>query len=121
MSKVYKIEDLLNKNGHAVEVSFLAAVTGLKEGEGRGSFDAFIEEGKQRDGYEISLSINGFELDFADIVKRWKEQYDHMLREKAKVLLKERADDVSEKLTDFLDGISRRLDEMVDEFDLEEN
>lgn len=65
-----------------------------------------------KDGnYDVKLSVNGIELDFADVCKAYDAQMDRMIRAKAEILIKERF----AKLSHNLEIVEQQVTEKIRE------
>jgi hypothetical protein len=63
---------------------------------------------------DVILSINGHELDLEKFMKHWQSQVNHMIKEEAREMQKEKMGDMFMEVEDLLTDLQGRLDEEVD-------
>ena len=56
-------------------------------------------------GYEIELKVNGVELDFMEVMRLLHDNYEHMVEEKAKGIVKDQFEEIHQKAIDIIENL----------------
>ena len=79
---------------------------------GVANFTDVIEAISEKDCAEISMTVNGKEIDIRDFIEHWESQVSGMIKDEAKNLVEEHFETVREKMdevTETLDGVIGNL------------
>ena len=60
---------------------------------------------KENNGYDIEFKINGEELDFLEVIKFLRYNYEHMIEEKAREILKNQFEDIQRKAIEISENL----------------
>ncbi|MFA5071205.1 MAG: hypothetical protein WC511_02430 [Candidatus Pacearchaeota archaeon] len=113
--------NFLKERGNWFEHLFLTAITKTKF-KGLGLSKILSELPKSANGFEVKLSIEGFELPIKEVCEEWEKQLDMLINKRAKEYLNTRkfrfVSRVTRVLDRELDKIRLLKEEIFDEEDV---